>query len=168
MADTERSLNALLDLGREQTEASTHVAQGLGQLVTCILAQQHKIRAMEERMDAMREMILGLEHTAANPIVVDKDETVVEAGSSSGKELEIEENEVAVPIPVCHRHGRLCDYRSTLSFYFAKSNSFPTLVDLIFPLILSIHVIVILSYPYVFTFTLTHSLSFFQMRGLLL
>ena len=33
----------------------------------------------------------------------------------------------------CHRHGRLCDYRSTLSFYFAKSNSFPTLVDLILP-----------------------------------
>ena len=51
-------------------------------------------------MDAMREMILGLEHTAANPIVVDEDETVVEAGSSSGEELEIEENEVAVPIPI--------------------------------------------------------------------
>ena len=28
------------------------------------------------------------------------EETVVEAGSSSGEELEIEENEVAVPIPV--------------------------------------------------------------------
>ena len=41
----------------------------------------------------MREMILGLEHTAANPIVV-------EVGSSSDEELEIEENEVAVPIPV--------------------------------------------------------------------
>ena len=51
-------------------------------------------------MDTMREMILGLEHTAANPIVVDKDKTVVEARSSSGKELEIEENEVAIPIPV--------------------------------------------------------------------
>ena len=51
-------------------------------------------------MDAMREMILGLEHTAANPIVVDEEETVVEAGSSSGEELEIKENEVAVPIPV--------------------------------------------------------------------
>ena len=51
-------------------------------------------------MDAMREMILGLEHTAANPIVVDEEETVVEAGSSSGEELEIEGNEVAVPIPV--------------------------------------------------------------------
>ena len=51
-------------------------------------------------MDAMWEMILGLEHTAANPIVVDEEETVVEAGSSSGEELEIEENEVAVPIPM--------------------------------------------------------------------
>ena len=99
-ADIERSLNALLELGREQTEASTRAARGLGQLATCVLAQQNKIRAMEERMDAMWEMILGLEHTAANPIVVDKEETVVEAGSSSGEELEIEENEVAVPIPV--------------------------------------------------------------------
>ena len=51
-------------------------------------------------MDAMQEMILGLEHTAANPIVVDEEETVVEAGSNSSEELEIEENEVAVPIPM--------------------------------------------------------------------
>ena len=64
----------------------------------------------------------------------------------------------------CHRHGRLCDYRSTLFFYFAKSNSFPTLVDLIFPLILSIHVTLILSYPHIFTFISTHPLSFLQMR----
>ena len=98
-ADMECSLHTLLELGREQTEASTRAARGLGQLATCVFAQQNKIRAMEERMDAMREMILGLEHTAANPIVVDE-ETVVEAGSSSREELEIEENEVAVPIPV--------------------------------------------------------------------
>ena len=99
-ADMERSLNALLELGREQTEASTRAARGLGQLATCVLAQQNKIRVMEERMDAMREIILGLEHLAANPIVVDKEETVVEGESSSGEELEIEENEVAIPIPV--------------------------------------------------------------------
>ena len=99
-ADMERSLNALLELGREQMEASTRAARGLGQLATCVLAQQNKIWAMEERMDAMRGMILGLEHTATNPIVVDKEETVVEAGSSSGEELEIEENEVAVPIVI--------------------------------------------------------------------
>ena len=100
LADTEHSLTVLLDLGREQTEASTRAARGLGQLASCVLAQQNKIRAMEERMDAMREMILGLEHTAANPIVINKEETVVEAGSSSGEELEIEENKVAVPIPI--------------------------------------------------------------------
>ena len=100
VANQERHLQALLELGREQTEASTRAAQGLGQLAMCVLAQQNKIRAMEERMDAMREMILGLEHTAANPIVVDEEETVVEAGSSSGEELEVEENEVAIPIPV--------------------------------------------------------------------
>ena len=68
-------------------------------MATCVLAQQNKIRAMEECMDAMREMILALEHTAANPIVVNEEETAV-AGSESGEELEIEENEVAVPIPV--------------------------------------------------------------------
>ena len=99
-ADMERSLNALLELGREQTEASTRAACGLGQLATCVLTQQNKIRVMEERMDAMREIILGLEHTATNPIMVDEEETVVEVGSSSGEELEIEENEVAIPIPV--------------------------------------------------------------------
>ena len=94
-ADMEHSLNSLLELGREQMEASTRVAHGLGQLATCVLAQQNKIRSMEERMDAMREMILGLEHTATNPIVVDEEEMMVEVGSSSGEELEIEENEVA-------------------------------------------------------------------------
>ena len=100
LADTEHSLNALLELGWEQTEASTRAARGLGQLATCVLAQQNKIRAMEERMDAMREMILGLEHTVANPIVINEEEMVVEVGSSSGEELEVEENKVAVPIPV--------------------------------------------------------------------
>ena len=105
-ADMERSLHMLLELGREQTEASTCAARGLGQLATCVLAQQNKIRAMEERMDAMREMILGLEHTAANPIVVDEEEMVVEVGSSSGEELEVEENEVAVLIPAPGTGGR--------------------------------------------------------------
>ena len=76
----ERSLNALLELGWEQMEASTRAACGLGQLATCVLAQQNKIRAMEERMDAMREMILGLEHTTVNPIVVDEEETAVTGG----------------------------------------------------------------------------------------
>ena len=99
MADVEGSLNGLLDLGQKQTETSTRMARGLGQLATCVLAQQNKICAMEEHMDAMREMILALEHTAANLIVMDEEEMVVE-GNESGEELEIKENEVAVPIPV--------------------------------------------------------------------
>ena len=46
----------------------------------------------------MREMILALEHTRENPIMVDEEETVV--SDRSGEELEVEENEVAIPIPV--------------------------------------------------------------------
>ena len=53
-------------------------------------------------MDAMREMILALEHTQENPIVVEGEETAVE-DSESGEELEIEENEVAIPIPIPDR-----------------------------------------------------------------
>ena len=99
VADLERGLDGLLALGREQVKVSTRLARGLGQLATCVLAQQAKIRPMEEQMDVMREMILTLEHMQENPIVVDEEETAVE-GSESGEELEIEENEVAVPIPV--------------------------------------------------------------------
>ena len=111
LADTDCSLQALLELGREQTEASTRAARGLGQLATCVLAQQNKIRAMEEHMDAMREMILGLEHSAANPIVVDEEETVVEAEGSSGEELETEENKVAIPVPI---PGRLVPIKEVI------------------------------------------------------
>ena len=66
--------------------------------MTAVLAQQAKIRSMDKRMDAMCEMILALEHMQANPIVVDEEETVVSDGS--GEELEIEENEVVIPVPV--------------------------------------------------------------------
>ena len=41
----------------------------------------------------------------------------------------------------------LHDFHLTLTFIFAKSNSLHTLVDLIFLLILSIHMTLILSYP---------------------
>ena len=95
-ANLEVGYTELLVLGREQTETSTRLARALGQLVTVVLAQQGKIRAMEERMDAMREMILALEHMQENPIIVDEEETVVSNGS--GEELEVEENEVAIPI----------------------------------------------------------------------
>ena len=97
VVDLEAGYTELLALGWEQVETSTHVAQGLGQLATVVLAQQAKIRSMDERMDAMREMILALEHTQANPIVVD-DKTAVSDGS--GEELEVEENEVVIPILV--------------------------------------------------------------------
>ena len=77
---------------------STCAARGLGQLVTAVLAQQAKIRSMDEQMDAMWEMILVLEHTQANPIVVDEEETAISV--ESGEELEVEENEVAIPVPI--------------------------------------------------------------------
>ena len=64
----------------------------------------------------------------------------------------------------CHRHGRLTRLSLDSFFIFAKSNSSLTLIDLISLLILSIHVTLILSYPYIFTFILIHSLSFFQIR----
>ena len=97
VTDLEVGYTELLVLGREQVESMTQSAQALGQLATAVLAQQGKIHLMEERMDTMREMILALEHTQENPIVVDK-ETVVD--DKSGEELEVEENEVAIPIPV--------------------------------------------------------------------
>ena len=98
VADLEVGYTELLALGREQIETSTQVARGLGQLATVVLAQQAKIRSMDERMDAMREMILALEHLQANPIVVDDEEMAV--SGESGEELEIEENEVAIPVPI--------------------------------------------------------------------
>ena len=48
-------------------------------------------------MDTMREMILALEHMQENPIVVDNEMAV---SDGSREELEVEENEVAIPVPV--------------------------------------------------------------------
>ena len=103
VADLEAGYTELLALGWEQVETSTQAAWGLGQLVTAVLAQQAKIRSMEERMDAMREMILALEHMQANPIVVDEEETAV--SESSWEESEVEENKVAIPVPVTGGRG---------------------------------------------------------------
>ena len=75
VTDTEAGYNELLALGREQVEMTTRSARALGQLATGVLAQQGKIRVMEERIDAMREMILALEHMQENPIMVDEEET---------------------------------------------------------------------------------------------
>ena len=98
VTDLEAGYTKLLALGREQVEMSMKLAWALDQLATAVLAQQGKIWAMEEWMDVMREMILALEHTHENPIMVDEEETAVSNGS--GEELEVEENEVAIPIPV--------------------------------------------------------------------
>ena len=98
VADLEAEYTELLALGREQVETSTCAAHGLGQLAMAVLAQQVNIQSMDERMDAMREIILVLEHTQENPIVVDEEETAVSDGSR--EELEVEENEVAIPIPI--------------------------------------------------------------------
>ena len=88
VTDLEVGYTELLVLGREQVETSSWLAWALGQLATAVLAQQGRIQSMEERMDAIREMILALEHTQENPVIVD------------GEELEVEENEVAIPIPI--------------------------------------------------------------------
>ena len=97
VADLEAGYTELLALGREQVEMSSQVVRGLGQLAMAVLAQQAKIRSMDKRMDVMREMILALEHMQANPIMVDE-ETAVSDGSR--EELEVEENEVAIPVPI--------------------------------------------------------------------
>ena len=98
VVDLEASYTKLLALGWEQVETATQAVIGLGQLSTVVLAQQAKIRSMDERMDTMREMILVLEHTQENPIIVDEEEMAVSDGLR--EELEVEENEVAIPIPV--------------------------------------------------------------------
>ena len=49
-------------------------------------------------MDAMREMLFGLEHTQENPIEVE-DESKGKTMVSDRVELKVEENEVAIPIP---------------------------------------------------------------------
>ena len=98
VTDLEVGYNKLLALGWEQVEMSTHSVHALGQLVTAVLAQQGKIQVMEERIDVMWEMILALEHTQENPIMVNKEETVVD--DRLVEELEVEENKVAIPIPI--------------------------------------------------------------------
>ena len=106
MTDIEEGYCELLALGWEQTVTSVQACRAIAALSTITMAQQEQVMALrarvaraEERMDAMREMILALEHTQENPIMVDDEGTVV----SKGEELEIEENEVAVPISASGR-----------------------------------------------------------------
>ena len=102
VTDMEEGYRELLALGWEQTATSVQAYRAIAALSTITTAQQEQVTALrarvaqaEEWIDAMWEMILALEHTQVNPIVVDNEETVV----SKGEELEIEENEVAIPIP---------------------------------------------------------------------
>ena len=94
MTDMEVGYQELLALGREQVETSTQLCWALASLASIVVAQQQKILQAEEHMDAMREMILRLEHTMENPIVVEDDSKEEETMVSDGVELE-----VAVPIP---------------------------------------------------------------------
>ena len=67
-----------------------------------LTAMRERVTCAEERMDAMWEMLLALEHMPENPIVVDEEddgETAVSDGVVR-EELEVEENEVAIPIPI--------------------------------------------------------------------
>ena len=73
------------------------MCQALASLATVVVAQQQKILQAKERMDVMREMILALEHTQENPLVVE-DKSEGETAVSNGVELEMEENKVAIPI----------------------------------------------------------------------
>ena len=82
----------------EQVETSAQSCWALTNLATVAVAQQGKIRKLEERMDTMREMFLVLEHTQENPIEVE-DKSEGETVVSDGVGLETEENEVAIPIP---------------------------------------------------------------------
>ena len=102
VTDMEEGYRELLALGREQTAMSVWACRAIAALFTTTMAQQEQMTALrarvaqaEEQIDTMQEMILALEHTQANPIVVDNKETAV----SEGEELEVEENEVAIPIP---------------------------------------------------------------------
>ena len=98
VGDIEEGYQALLALGRDQVSTRVHACAAITALTAITTDQQARLVRAEERMDAMREMILALEHTQDNPIVVD-DDSDVETAVSEGKELEVEENEVAIPIP---------------------------------------------------------------------
>ena len=98
VTDMEHGYKELLALGREQVETSVYSCHAIAGLAAVVAAQQQKIIQVEERMGAMQEMILALEHTQENPIMVDE-ESDGEMAVSDGVELKVEENEVVIPIP---------------------------------------------------------------------
>ena len=98
VGDMEEGYQALLALGWDQVTTSVRACVAIVALTAITTDQQAQLVRVEERMDAMREMILALEHTWENPIVVE-DESDRETAVSDRVELEVEENEVAIPIP---------------------------------------------------------------------
>ena len=105
VTNMEAGYTELLVLGWEQTDTSVCVCRAIAALSTITTTQRDQLITMrermvraEERLDAMREMILALEHTQENPIVVDE-ESKGETAVSDGVGLKMEENKVVVPIP---------------------------------------------------------------------
>ena len=98
IGDMEEGYWELLALGRDQVLTGVQACAAIAALTVITTDQQARLVRAEERMDAMREMILALEHTRDNPIMVE-DESDGETAVSDGVELEVEENEVAIPIP---------------------------------------------------------------------
>ena len=102
--DMEEGYHELLALGQEQTATSVQACRAIAALSTIMMAQQEQVMALrmrvmqaEERLDTMWEMILALEHMQENSLMVDDEETVV-SDRVVGEELEVEENEVVIPI----------------------------------------------------------------------
>ena len=98
VGDMEEGYQALLALGQDQVSTGVRACAAIAALTVITTDQQAWLVRAEERMDAMREMILALEHTRDNPIVVE-DDSDGETAASDGIELEVAENEVAIPIP---------------------------------------------------------------------
>ena len=110
MGDMEEDYQALLALGRDQVATGVRACAAITALTAITTDQQARLARAEERMDAMQEMLLALEHTQENPIVVE-DKSDRETMVSNGVELEVEENEVAIPIPP---PGRLVPIEDTV------------------------------------------------------
>ena len=98
VTNMEEGYRELLALGWEQVETSAWSCWALVSLATVVVAQQQKILQVEERINVMREMILALEHTQENPIMVE-DGSDDEMAVSNQVELKMEENKVAILIP---------------------------------------------------------------------
>ena len=98
IGDMEEGYQALLALGRDQVATGVWACAAIVALTAITTDQQTQLVRAEERMDTMREMILALEHTRDNPIVVEDDESDDGTAVSDRVELEVEENEVAIPI----------------------------------------------------------------------